>query len=245
MNRCSWLLAAPLLLVTALTLPARAQSFDELSKAYDAAEKAWYAKENRSLAEHPGPAYITKMRALAEQAPGKPEAVAPLMWLLGHTNVLNWVQQDPSGLRNWALDALRKDHLASPALKDGLAELHYLAWDMGADKLIPVYDEILQKNKDPDVLAQANAGLGYLLASSFADAPPKDVKRAEQLFRTVLKDYPKSDAAKMAGPFIFEIERLQVGMKAPDIEGIDIDGKPIKLSQFLGQVVVLDFWGFW
>ena len=42
-----------------------------------------------------------------------------------------------------------------------------------------------------------------------------------------------------------ELDHLQVGMKAPEIVGKDIDGNEIKLSQYAGQVVVLDFWGFW
>ena len=38
---------------------------------------------------------------------------------------------------------------------------------------------------------------------------------------------------------------LEVGQTAPEIEGEDLDGKPMKLSDYRGQVVVLDFWGNW
>ena len=38
---------------------------------------------------------------------------------------------------------------------------------------------------------------------------------------------------------------LKVGDAAPEIVGEDIDGKPMKLSDFQGKVVVLDFWGDW
>jgi len=38
---------------------------------------------------------------------------------------------------------------------------------------------------------------------------------------------------------------LAVGQPAPEIVGIDLDGKPMKLSDYRGQVVVLDFWGDW
>src|SRR5881397_2162529 len=37
----------------------------------------------------------------------------------------------------------------------------------------------------------------------------------------------------------------RVGQPAPEIEGEDIDGNRMKLSDFRGKVVVLDFWGFW
>jgi hypothetical protein len=40
-------------------------------------------------------------------------------------------------------------------------------------------------------------------------------------------------------------EELAIGQPAPEIIGTDVDGNEIRLSQFLGQVVVLDFWGDW
>ncbi|MDP9325959.1 MAG: TlpA family protein disulfide reductase [Candidatus Dormibacteraeota bacterium] len=36
-----------------------------------------------------------------------------------------------------------------------------------------------------------------------------------------------------------------VGQPAPDFSGTDLDGKPISLSQFNGQPVVLNFWASW
>jgi len=44
---------------------------------------------------------------------------------------------------------------------------------------------------------------------------------------------------------MFEVQRLQIGMVAPDIEGADLQGVDFKLSDYLGKVVVLDFWGNW
>jgi hypothetical protein len=35
------------------------------------------------------------------------------------------------------------------------------------------------------------------------------------------------------------------GKRAPEIRGEDLDGKPLKLSDYRGKVVVLDFWGNW
>jgi hypothetical protein len=44
---------------------------------------------------------------------------------------------------------------------------------------------------------------------------------------------------------LFEMRNLAVGKQAPDIEGEDVDGVKFKLSDYRGQVVFLDFWGFW
>lgn len=38
---------------------------------------------------------------------------------------------------------------------------------------------------------------------------------------------------------------LEIGKKAPEIEGKDVNGKSFKLSEYRGKVVVLDFWGDW
>lgn len=38
---------------------------------------------------------------------------------------------------------------------------------------------------------------------------------------------------------------LAVGKVAPEITGVDVNGKAMKLSDYKGKVVVLDFWGDW
>ena len=38
---------------------------------------------------------------------------------------------------------------------------------------------------------------------------------------------------------------LEVGQVAPEIQGLDARGMPMKLADFRGRVVVLDFWGDW
>ena len=50
---------------------------------------------------------------------------------------------------------------------------------------------------------------------------------------------------KSASAELFELRNLAVGKTAPEITGADIDGKPMKLSDFKGKVVLLDFWGDW
>jgi thiol-disulfide isomerase/thioredoxin len=38
---------------------------------------------------------------------------------------------------------------------------------------------------------------------------------------------------------------IAIDKAVPDVEGIDLDGKKVKLSSFKGKVVLLDFWATW
>jgi peroxiredoxin len=40
-------------------------------------------------------------------------------------------------------------------------------------------------------------------------------------------------------------EGKEIGNLAPDVVGEDVDGKPIRLSDYRGKVVLIDFWGTW
>jgi thiol-disulfide isomerase/thioredoxin len=44
---------------------------------------------------------------------------------------------------------------------------------------------------------------------------------------------------------LFQMRHLSIGQTPPDIEGEDIDGKPMRLSEFRGKVVVISFWATW
>ena len=45
--------------------------------------------------------------------------------------------------------------------------------------------------------------------------------------------------------FLYKELKLQPGQPAPDFTLHDLDGQPVSLSQFKGQVVLLDFWASW
>lgn len=46
--------------------------------------------------------------------------------------------------------------------------------------------------------------------------------------------------------FTGRLAKLEMlGKPAPEIKGLDVDGKPISLSQFHGKVVLVDFWATW
>ncbi len=55
----------------------------------------------------------------------------------------------------------------------------------------------------------------------------------------------KSTLGSVAEGHLDEMHNLIPGKPAPEIDGVDTDGKPLKLSDHRGKVVVLVFWGSW
>jgi peroxiredoxin len=77
----------------------------------------------------------------------------------------------------------------------------------------------------------------------------KVAAESAQLFEEVIDRYADvqlensfpQNAAEFAKGQLFELRNLVIGAKAPEIEGRDLDGKVMKLSDYRGKVVVLDF----
>jgi thiol-disulfide isomerase/thioredoxin len=82
------------------------------------------------------------------------------------------------------------------------------------------------------------------------------VAEAERLYERVLSEFAdvkllpgdSSDQQTIrpaAETWLAGHRELAIGKLAPDIIGTDVDGKPLKLSDFRGKVVILVFWASW
>lgn len=76
-------------------------------------------------------------------------------------------------------------------------------------------------------------------------------EEAVKLFSELADESPNAElipgvtVGDVARTSLFEIKNLAVGKVAPDIEGEDLDGAALKLSDYRGQVVMLSFWASW
>jgi hypothetical protein len=115
--------------------------------------------------------------------------------------------------------------------------------------------QLLDKSKQHEVQAFACFGLAGNLKKQSEAAKEKAKgeelsKEAEVLYERISKDFAdvrryNSSLADLAKGALNEIRFLGIGKVAPDIAADDIDGKPFKLSDYRGKVVMLDFWGNW
>jgi peroxiredoxin len=104
--------------------------------------------------------------------------------------------------------------------------------------------------KDPDTVAKSPATeLRTFDLWGLPDLDPagESAATAVRLLEEVVGKYDQvkfgtSTLGKVAQPDLLELRRLSVGKIAPEIEGKDLNGKPMKLSDFRGKVVLLHFW---
>ncbi len=91
------------------------------------------------------------------------------------------------------------------------------------------------------------------LVRKIESADPEELlKEAENLYQKTIEKYGDVKLPgrtltleKYARATLFELRFLQIGKQAPDIEGEDLDGAKIKLSDYRGKVVLLVFWTSW
>jgi hypothetical protein len=102
--------------------------------------------------------------------------------------------------------------------------------------------EIADRVKDGALRGVARASEGLAL---LAIGGPGNVERARQRITGAIEDDPDGELVAKAKGRLFQMDRLQVGMACPDFTAKDVDGIEFKRSDYLGKVVVLDFWGFW
>lgn len=110
----------------------------------------------------------------------------------------------------------------------------------------------LRMKQDPGYRGRVVEHYGEKLLDLVAEQGEKSCRRkAEELLERVASDHAgltyfrDRKLGTKAEADLFEMRNLNIGQVAPDIEGESIHGEPMKLSDFRGKVVVLDFWGHW
>ena len=189
---------------------------------------------------NPAHAFADIFAEAAEGYAGTGDAIMFLDWVLMNAPL------DGEGLSSTAKGALKTlmgDHQENTAFLQNIANAGRMARMHGKEKIAVILDAV-ETYQVPDFTLAATfaRGVAYVGNGSPDEA---DGKIAKASFQKVLEQDPEGPYASTAKGFVFELEHLQVGMIAPDIEGDDLDGVSFKLSDYRGKVVFLDFWGDW
>ncbi|MGE3164467.1 MAG: peroxiredoxin family protein [Planctomycetota bacterium] len=209
----------------------------ELAEILQAYESSQLDYASRAAAAKPG------LEALAAKYPGTEEALTAQLRLLGFT----WWERERGTMHESAgvvVDAIIADYPRSPRL----AELTHYAYVFSSEQRTQ-YFEPLTRSPHPEVRAAAE----YELARSALRSKDETVKTAAQTrlarLRSEYADLPfkYTTYGEMAEAHLapHDSTALAIGSIAPEILGKDLYGQPMKLSDYRGKVVVLDFWGDW
>ncbi len=175
--------------------------------------------------------FVTRFQAGAKQHASTPTAADFLYWV-----VMNGGRQRVAVEE--AVDTLVDHHLASKKMWLLAGNYIYFQRHLGVERTLEALDAIIDGSPHKEAVAEALYAKWWMLRG-------QDVEEAEACLAKLKKVAPDSiPVLRLNGPD-FVRERLQIGMVAPEIEGIDIDGIQFKLSDYRGKVVVLDFWGNW
>ncbi len=220
------------------------EQYQSLVQEYETARKdfskvigAAKTEEERTKAfdRYPRPeAYVDRFLTLAEQHPKDPTAFEALAWIAVNAG------DAPEAVKAFA--SLARNHITSDKLGRVCQSLIYSSYE-GAETMLTT---IWEKNPHRAVQGQAAFSLGQYIKERKKGAATE----AEKIFEKVIAqfgDLPhyRGTMAQAAQGELFELRNLNIGQAAPEIEGEDVDGKKFKLSDYRGQVVVLDFWGDW
>jgi thiol-disulfide isomerase/thioredoxin len=116
------------------------------------------------------------------------------------------------------------------------------------------YVRLVRHAKDPSTVAGSwqNDYPKELVRKVENWQPDRLLKEVEEHYREAADKYGDvevpgrtASCGSLAKAALFEVQRLQPGMPAPDITGTDLEGAGIKLSEHRGKVVLLVFWASW
>jgi hypothetical protein len=244
------------------------QAMQDFSAAYGKAS----AEERQKLYETTYPKtadYSKQLMAVARAHPKTPAAMKAIGWVLSRDNNPKGAAGEAMKLlaQDYAADPGITDsikHLmwtSSPEAEPLFRAVIATNPDHDAKGTATFMLGRYLKNKIELVkVVQADPQRGKSIAAAFGQSaidvamkkdPAAMAKESEALFEQTEKEYAdvnggfKGTLGKSAAAELFELRNLAIGQPAPEITGEDIDGKPMKLSDFKGKVVLLDFWGDW
>jgi thiol-disulfide isomerase/thioredoxin len=193
---------------------------------------------------------VEKAYTAAEADPKAKESVEALGFVLQVTSGMPKTKKGTE-LKAKTTKSLLTNQIDSPEL----AKLLPALGRDSSDETIKTLTEVAEKSKAKAVKGAALFTIGKAYAEQSEEA--KDVakaaelsKKSEEYFEKVVKDFADVDGdegkyGKQAEKELFLIRNLGIGKPAPAAEGKDIDGKPVKLSDYKGKVVVIDIWATW
>jgi thiol-disulfide isomerase/thioredoxin len=221
-------------------------------------------EEARRVPRPDGRKYAVRFMGIARDHPGTPLAADALTRaILVDFGGPDWRE---------AIRSIRSAHAKSPRIGPALSAI---AMDTRPPSVEPLLRSVLEANPAAEVRAEAALALSKHLRRLAGEAEnlrryPDRFERAaeeygleetaslrdrdtaalnresERLLELVVEEYAEFPGpAERAAKELYRLHELVVGKVAPEIEGPDIEGNRMRLSDHRGKVVVLVWWATW
>lgn len=179
---------------------------------------------------------LNDMLAGMESDPSSSNALQCAAWIILNTPDSDSVQK--------AADVILREHVTDTNLVHLSQEL---------DRVRPSCSKILlagliEKNPSIEVRGNACFTLATLWKSEAKFGRNKEATtQAIEKYQQVIAEFSSVkqrgySLAALAKPELNELQNLIIGKPAPETEGVDMSGQPLKLSVYRGRVTVLVFW---
>ena len=254
---CAAVLVLPALSAASLVQPQTpspavqsADAFDDLDEEFEEAREEWReriqetkgARARRDLRrQDPVHAFWPRFEEL--ESTGE---IRALFWLLDHVQDSDVERSKRGALRLSLYEKLVGRYGDDPAFSEGLERMfadRRLVREAGPEALERLSQLALERSKTPQ--ARATIQLRLALATQSSDDPEAVERALTELERLAASEHLAAADRELARRRVFAHRHLRVGCVAPDFEAADVDGVELSLSEFRGQVVLLDFFGFW
>ena len=209
----------------------------ELEEKHDAAAKKG---NRREVSEE----YLLQFQALATKHAGTEVGLQAELWILRN----HWWKRAEGTMESTSIDHANQligTYPNSPQLAQ-IAQFSYL---FGKTGLRPVMEKLVETSPHDIVDAAAYHALAGRLRRS---KETEDLELANKYLTLLINKYGAlafrdttygAIATAMRSPH--SKDSLEVGQPAPEITGETVHGTAMKLSDFRGKIVLLDFWGDW
>jgi thiol-disulfide isomerase/thioredoxin len=222
-------------------LDALQQEFESYSAKLTAAKTDAERQKARSEpGQDPIRRFMPKFEELAKAENGSCDGGMALVFLGSFQ-----MQSNQTEAARQTLNAILRDYMYKPAMELMVTQLGNLAYVNGPEGRRKALDQVAHSASMPEARAAGLLMLAKIARLEMAHLRSQSNPVVEAPLKEILAKYPATSYAETAKGILAALGNLSVGKTAPEIVGEDQDGKPFKLSSYLGKVVVLDFWGFW
>ena len=220
---------------------------DELAKEYDAAVAAWRqslreaadaAAKKEIRAAHPVQEYYPRFEELLSGGD-----LRAAVWMIANVRYTDLKRSEAdAAARKLYAKVLESDLSDARAVREASERIVRDRGRVGEEQAVALLTGAFERAEDREL----KASLAFTTASLYGKMKGEgNAEKSFAWFERVAEEFGDTKVGAQAADQIFVKKHLSVGGTAPTFGGTDVDGNELKLEDYRGKIVVIDFFGFW